>query len=163
MPPPLWPNPITFSRQRRPLPVSSSAQGQTAGNNSVACSRIYLQAARSRGRGSEQVSEMPDLTAGLSTCVPIAPARPCSRPSQGSHRSQAPPPPCARMCGGHEAITQSGPRAETAACTAGPANKVAVCRTKMWSHEGWRNISGAENEHKCWRQEGCHGGGSTEH
>lgn len=76
-PHPCGPAPLPFQTEA-PLPVSSSAQGQTAGNSSVACSRIYLQAARSRGRGSEQVSEMPDLTAGLSTCVPIAPARPCS-------------------------------------------------------------------------------------
>ena len=147
-----------------PLPVSSSVQGQTAGNSSVACSRIYLQASGSRGRGSEQVSEMPDLTAGLGTCVPIAPARPC--PSQGSRPGRPGPPlPCARMCGGHGAITQSGPRAETAACTAGPANKVAVCAEQRCGHmKGWRSISGGtESEHKCWRHEGCHGRGSTEH
>lgn len=157
-PHPCSPAPLPFQTEA-PLPVSSSAQGRTAGNSSVACSRIYLQAARGRGRGSEQVSEMPDLTPGLGTRVPIAPARPC--PGQGSHPGRPRPPlPCARMCGGHGAITQSGLRAETAACTAGPANKVAVCVEQRCGHmKSWRSISGGtEDEHSAGGMKAATGG-----
>lgn len=144
-------SPLPFQTEESLL-VSSSVWSQRVGNSSVVCSRIYLQAARSRGKGSERNSVILNLTpwssyTSLHLLWPqgtIATTQAFPRPRlliQGGHAlpihfDQPSSPLCLK--GYVKAIEPSSPNQcpeqRCGACMAGPANKVAVYAEQRYSH-----------------------------
>lgn len=174
-------SPLPFQIEESLL-VSSSVWSQRVGNSSVVCSRIYLQAVRSRGKGGERNSVILNLTpwsshTSLHLLWPqgtISTTQAFPRPRllvQGGHAlpihfDQPSSPLCLKgrgslwICEGHWAIiAQSVPKAKMWGLHDRASKQSgSVCRTKTQSHE---KLGGAflgkprMNTSAEWRREGC--------